>query len=117
MSPTGRPPQAGAEKPAPLPALRPAREGVSFDVRVVPRASRTELAGVADGTLRVRLSAPPVDDAANRALIELLARALSVQRQQIHLVAGGRSRTKRVLVTGMTVEDLTQRFKQVLTRA
>ena len=77
------------------------REGagvVRFDVRVQPRASRNEVAGVWNGALRVRLQAPPVDGAANDALIEFLAVELGVSPRLVRIVSGFGSRNKVVEV-------------------
>lgn len=71
---------------------------VRFDVRVQPRASRTELAGAVDGVLRIRLQAPPVDGAANEALTVFLADRLGVPKRSVRIVAGLASRTKVVEV-------------------
>src|SRR5689334_19341884 len=59
--------------------------GVTFAVRVVPRASRSEIAGVSDGTLRVRVAAPPVEGAANRELVKVLAKRFKVSQAAITL--------------------------------
>lgn len=76
------------------------REGnVSFHVYVVPRASRSEIAGEHNGALRVRIAAPPVDGAANRELIAVLAKELHVPRSAVAIDAGHNSRTKRVTVS------------------
>lgn len=83
------------------------RDGaVSFEVRVVPRASRDAIAGVHGQALKVSLSAPPVEGAANEALIALLARALSVPKRTVELVRGEQSRTKLVRITGVTAAQL-----------
>lgn len=71
---------------------------VRFDVRVQPRASRNELAGVRDGALRVRLQAPPVDGAANEALVAFLADELGVPTRFVRIVTGFGSRNKVVEV-------------------
>jgi uncharacterized protein (TIGR00251 family) len=76
--------------------------GVVIDVRVIPRAARPGLAGTRDGALLVRLSAPPVEGAANEELIEVLAKALGVPKRAVTIVAGERSRAKRVAVSGIT---------------
>jgi uncharacterized protein (TIGR00251 family) len=76
--------------------------GVRLDVRVIPRAGRTAAAGERDGALLVRLAAPPVDGAANDALIAFLARALDVPRRSVTLVRGQASRTKTVDVAGIS---------------
>jgi hypothetical protein len=71
-------------------------------VRLQPRASRNEIAGTLDGVLRVRLHAPPVDGAANEALVAFLAERLAVPRRGIRIVTGATSRTKLIEVEGVT---------------
>jgi uncharacterized protein (TIGR00251 family) len=71
---------------------------LTFQVYVVPRASRSEIAGEYNGALRVRLAAPPIDGAANRELIAMLAKALRVSRNAIEINAGHASKNKRVTV-------------------
>lgn len=75
--------------------------GVRFTVRVQPRASRSEVVGAHGGALKVRLQAPPVDGAANAALVELLAESLGVPRRAVRIVAGASSRSKTVDVDGV----------------
>ena len=75
---------------------------VSFAVRVQPRASRDEIAGEWQDALKIRLTAPPVDDRANEALRRLLAVRLKVPLSAVRIAAGERSRTKRVEVRGVT---------------
>ena len=74
---------------------------VRFSVRVQPRAARTEVAGAHGAALKVRLHAPPVDGAANDALIDLLAGLLRVPRRGVRIVSGTTSRTKVVEVDGV----------------
>lgn len=82
-------------------------EGVlTFAVRVVPRASPSGVAGVHDGALRVRVSAAPVDGAANEELIRTLSRALSVPRRNVEITSGQTSKVKQVRVSGATRKDL-----------
>jgi uncharacterized protein len=83
-----------------------ADSGVILDVRVIPRAARSQIAGRRGNALLVRLHAPPVDGAANAELIELFAEALGIPKRNIEIVAGHRSRTKRVRITGVTSADL-----------
>ncbi len=78
--------------------------GVRFPVRVPPRASGTEVAGTQQGALKVRLQAPPVDGAANEALVDFLAESLGVPRRQVRIVSGATARTKVVEVTGVDVD-------------
>ena len=76
---------------------------LSFAVRVQPRASRDEIAGEYQGGLKIRLTAPPVDDRANEALRMLLAARLKVPLSAVRIASGERSRTKRVEIRGVTV--------------
>jgi uncharacterized protein (TIGR00251 family) len=79
---------------------------VRFQVRLQPRASRDEIAGVHAGALRVRLHAPPVDNAANEALVAFLAERLDVGRREVRIVAGATSRTKTVEIVGVRSSDV-----------
>lgn len=83
-------------------AVRPSATGVRFEVRVQPRASRTAILGAREGRLVVRVTAPPVDAAANQAVIELLARALGVPKRAVRIVSGDRGRNKIIEVDGVT---------------
>jgi uncharacterized protein (TIGR00251 family) len=74
---------------------------MDLEIRVIPRAGRSELAGLRDGAVLVRLAAAPVDGAANAALISLLSAALGIPRRDITIVSGERSRTKRVRIAGL----------------
>jgi uncharacterized protein (TIGR00251 family) len=92
-----------------------AREnGVDFPVKVVPRASRNEIAGVEEGVLRVRLTAPPVEGAANQALVKLLAGVLQVPARDVEIVAGHGGRHKVVGVTGLSVQEVEARLGEHL---
>ena len=75
---------------------------VSFAVRVQPRASRDEIAGEYQDGLKIRLTAPPVDDHANEALRKLLASRLKVPLAAVRIASGERNRTKRVEIQGVT---------------
>ena len=75
---------------------------LSFAVRVQPRASRDEIAGEWQDGLKIRLTAPPVDDRANEALRRLLAARLKVPLAAVRIVAGERSRSKRIEIRGVT---------------
>ncbi len=77
-----------------------------FEVRVSPRASREGVEGWREGVLVVRLTAPPVEGAANQALVKVLSKALKVPRRSVSLLLGDRSRNKVVEVEGMTLEEV-----------
>jgi hypothetical protein len=85
------------------------RDGVlTFTVRVVPRASRSEIVGEHDGALRVRIAAPPVEGAANEELVRLLARTLKVSRSAIVITGGHTSKLKQLSVRGASADKLAQ---------
>jgi len=77
-----------------------------FSVQVVPRASRSEIVGEHNGSLRVRLAAPPVDGAANDELKRVLAKTFKVQRNSIQLVSGQGSRIKLIRIVGVDSQAL-----------
>jgi hypothetical protein len=79
-------------------------------VRVQPRASREGIDGWRGGALRVRVSAPPVDGDANRAVIAVLARALGLRPGALRIVQGARGRDKLVKVDGLTPGDVERRL-------
>ena len=72
---------------------------------MIPRARKTELAGTRADALLIRLAAPPVDDAANDALRAFLADVLEVPLRAVRIVSGERSRSKRVAIDGLTLDD------------
>ena len=72
--------------------------GITFAVRVVPRASRNEIAGLHDGALRIRVAAPPVEGAANRELVKFLAKKFKVGQAAITLVSGANSKNKIIRI-------------------
>ena len=78
---------------------RPASE-VLLDVRVIPRAPRTGVDGRRGGAILIRLAAPPVDGAANDALLRFLAETIGVPRRSVRLVGGEKSRDKRIAIAG-----------------
>lgn len=84
--------------------------GARFVVTVVPRARRDELAGVRPDSVRIRLTAPPVEGAANQALIAFLAEVLEVPRDDVEIVAGHTSRRKVIQVRGLSPQAVKGRL-------
>lgn len=84
----------------------PERCTVTFAVRAQPRASRNEVVGEMAGALKVRLQAPAVEDRANEALCEFLAERLGRPKSAVRILAGERSRVKRVEVFGVTAAEV-----------
>ncbi|HZH34014.1 MAG TPA: DUF167 domain-containing protein [Pyrinomonadaceae bacterium] len=75
-------------------------DALVFTVRVVPRASKSEVVGEHDGMLKIRLAAPPVDGAANAELIRVLAKFFEVPRASVQITGGETSKTKRIRIGG-----------------
>lgn len=91
--------------------VRDAAGAITFGVRVVPRASRDAIEGEYQGALKVRLTAPPVDDRANEALRRLLAERLKVPVSAVRILGGEKSRNKRVQITGVTRQQVMGLFE------
>lgn len=87
-----------------------AGRAVRLNVSVVPRSSREEVAGFAEGTVRIRLTAPPVENRANEALVRFLAKVLGVPRSRLRIAAGGTGRRKLVDVEGISREEAFRRL-------
>jgi uncharacterized protein len=79
---------------------------VGFSVRVQPRASRDEIAGVVEGALKIRLCAPAVENRANEALVEFLASLLKTSKSAVRIRSGEQSRNKRVEIFGVTPQQI-----------
>ena len=81
---------------------------VRFSVRLQPRASRNEIAGLHGLSLKVRVTAPPIDGLANEALVEFLSKALETSRRNVCIVSGHSSRTKIVEISEVDLESIQQ---------
>ena len=86
--------------------LKSQEGAVIFPVRVQPRASKDEVAGVMGGALKVRLRAPALEDRANEALCEYLAEVLKTPKAAVRILSGHHSRNKRVEVRGVTEQQV-----------
>jgi uncharacterized protein (TIGR00251 family) len=86
-------------------------ETATVAVHVLPRASREGVAGLAGDAVRIRLTAPPLENRANEALVRFLAGALGVPRLRVEIVSGLRGRRKVVRVAGISREDIFRRLK------
>ncbi len=82
----------------------------TFSVRVVPRSAREGVAGTSEGAVRIRLTAPPVENRANEALVRFLSQLLGISPRRVELVTGGRGRHKVVRVHGMSREEIFRRL-------
>lgn len=87
------------------------KTGAALAIRVIPRAKRNEIAGIMeDGTVKVRLTAPPVEGKANLSLIKFLADILGVSRSDIEIVAGEKGRNKLVTVLNLDSKTVQERL-------
>ncbi|MCC6144496.1 MAG: YggU family protein [Candidatus Hydrogenedentes bacterium] len=87
-------------------ALEARAGGVLLRVKVQPKASRSAVLGEQGGRIRIALTAPPVDGAANDALLKFLSTILTVRRNQIEFKSGEQSRDKSLLVHGVTLDEV-----------
>jgi uncharacterized protein (TIGR00251 family) len=97
-----------------LGTVRERGKDVILTVQVVARSSRDEMAGIHGDALRIRLRAPPVEGAANTALIAFLAETLGVRQRQVEILSGYTSRRKTVLVSGLCKEQVVQKLSDCL---
>jgi uncharacterized protein (TIGR00251 family) len=92
--------------------LHDGKKGVALAVRVTPRASKNEIVDIlSDGTVKVHLTAPPLDGKANEALLKFLAKVLGVSPDQLELVAGVSGRNKLITVIDMDADSLQKRIQ------
>ena len=90
------------------------KKGLTFEIQVTPRASRAEITDLKDGALKLRVTAPPVEGAANIACIKLLAKALKLRKSQLEILTGEKSRKKIVLVKDINKKDLEEKINSIL---
>jgi len=86
-------------------------EGVTFKVTVQPRGSRNELVGLQGDALKIKLTAPPVEGAANRMCVEFLAKSLKVRKSDVEIIQGHSSRAKKVLVRSASRDSIESLLK------
>ncbi len=91
--------------------LKEQPDGVLLSVKVQPRASKNEIGPVQGAELKIKVTAPPVDAAANEAVLRLLAETLDCPRGMVQLVRGGTSRHKTILLRGMKRAAVADRLK------
>lgn len=77
---------------------------IVFGVRVLPRASTSEIAGEHDGALKVKLKSPPVEGAANAELIKVLAKFFDVPKSAVEILKGQTAKTKQIKIAGAKIE-------------
>jgi uncharacterized protein (TIGR00251 family) len=91
--------------------LQEQNNGLLLAIRVQPRASRTELAGILGAELKIKVTAPPVDSAANDALVAFLADTLDLPKRAVTLIRGQTSRHKVLRLEGLTLQEAVTRLE------
>ena len=86
--------------------LKESKKGLTFDIQVIPHASRAEIVGMQDGVLKIKVTAPPVEGAANEACIKLLAGELKLKKSQMEISSGAKSRRKTVMIKDISKTEL-----------
>ncbi|MEW6447913.1 MAG: DUF167 domain-containing protein [Bacillota bacterium] len=92
------------------------KNGITFRVRVTPRASANAIAGLAEGALRVRITAPPVEGRANEALLKYLAGFFGIPVRRLAILRGESGREKIIKVEGIVRTEAVERLRQVFGR-
>jgi uncharacterized protein (TIGR00251 family) len=79
------------------------KDGIIIEVKVDPRSSRNEIAGIAGKTVRIKLTAPPVDGAANEMLVEMFAKKYNIRKSDVVIMKGENSRHKLIKLRGVSL--------------
>jgi hypothetical protein len=95
-------------------SLKESKKGITFDIQVIPHASRAEIAGVQEGAFKVKVTAPPVEGAANEACIKLLAKELGLKKSQMEISSGAKSRKKTVMIKDISKAELETKINNIL---
>lgn len=91
--------------------LKEGKGGAAISVRVTPRSSKNEISEIMDnGTIKVKITAAPVDGKANQALLEFLGKVLGIRASQLEVVAGQTGRDKLITITGLRPEEVQQKI-------
>lgn len=94
--------------------IKESAQGLYVSVKLQPRASRNKLGGKAGDELKIYVTAPPVDSAANKALIQLMADTLDLPKRMVQLVKGQTSRSKTLLVQGMNATQFGEKISPLI---
>ena len=92
--------------------IRESKHGLTFDIQVTPHAASAQVVGVQEGLLKIKVTALPVEGAANEACIKLLAKAFALRKSQLEIFAGTKSRKKTVLVKDISRAELEMKIRR-----
>lgn len=96
--------------------IKDTEKGAVLEIRLLPRSSRCEVAGVQDGALKVKITAPPVEGRANEECIRFLSDLLRTRKSAISIIAGEKSKNKKILVSGMTAQEIEKVIRPMVAR-
>jgi hypothetical protein len=94
--------------------LKESKKGLTFDIQVIPHASRAEIVCIQEGAFKLKVTAPPVEGAANEACIKLLAGELGLKKSQMEISSGAKSRRKTVMVKNINKLELEMKISSFL---
>ena len=86
--------------------IRETDNGAILEIRVLPRSSRCEIAGVQNGALKIKITAPPVEGKANKECIRFISDLLKIKKSAVSIIAGEKSKNKTILIAGMKPKDV-----------
>ncbi len=86
--------------------------GVQISLHVLPNAPKSQIIGEHNGALKIKIKAPPVDGKANEAIVEFFSRLLKVSKSSIEILKGDKSKAKKILIHGLTVEVVQSHLQQ-----
>ena len=90
--------------------VRPHPDGCVIAVRATPNAPRSEIAGIVEDAIKIRIKAPPVEGKANKVLVEFLAETLDLRRRDVELLRGETGRNKQLLIRSLSPDQLRTRL-------
>ncbi len=86
---------------------------IIFDVKVVPRSSKSEIVGELGGALKIKLKSPPVDGAANAELIKVLSKTFGISKNEIEIIGGQTSKDKKIKIQNLPAEDFEKKLRYI----
>lgn len=93
--------------------IKKCKEGIQFSACIQPRASQNKIVGLHNNALKIRLTAPPVEGAANRMCVKFLAKYLGISPSRVSVAAGAACKNKTIKIEAMSPETFLQKLKSV----
>ncbi|TSA52349.1 MAG: YggU family protein [Planctomycetaceae bacterium] len=86
--------------------IKETKDGVVFNIRVVPRSSRCELVEIQEDALKIKITAPPVEGKANEECVKFIANKLGIRKSRVDIIAGHKSKRKTIAISGLKSKDI-----------